>query len=930
MIDVAWAQNGSYVSYADTDIAATSSSPAIPGKITQMDKLDDIVDITDSGTSQSVTITLDDTDGTIKAIMDSTDIHKRDVRIYQWFTGLDYTDRFLLFAGKINSPITWSEKDRTVTITAVSTLEDFEIGFSPEDGNQGYFTSIPDELMGVGWPMAFGYPVNAKTIQLDRVHSGLLGEAITFPAATNTSQLAMMEFQQAQMAFRYSTLAAKQSNAEALGNFDEFWQLQAQMDENLQEQANLSLQAMQPVQIYVNGQLQKYKSSFRVIGGQYFPQNTPINLNIDNAKVYGTFNGDIFSIISYTMPYDNYTGQITPMQPVIEDEELVPGGVNVPVSLNPGLFVESFFFGATPGQGGSPSQPFFAQAGSQVTIWDNEPIRYVVSLIPGTVVNATANATISGGYQQYLFDVPTDFYTVEWEQFGDVGAVILTVTNALSKPIPYSEYIQRAGGFPQLYEDTRLMSSGYGDDVFVTFQSTVGPNVADILIWFIEHYSQHSYDATSFNAARTYLANYPANFSISDRKPVMQVLQEIAYQARCALYLRDEVFYLLYLPVAPTPVSTITEDDILADQGMTITYTPDSDSLVTKAIGTWEAMGAQDQPNQIILRGNITKYGLLEEDTDYYIYNNADLVIKAMTFWMIRKTNTWKQLSFNAPLTMLALETFDCVNLNFAKPYVASSEVIGIVKQAAYDSASNSVALVVWVPVRAGEMTVYPFAHPSTLSPQLLYPLPVDVEQGYIDTNATPDPQNQSPGAGGALATRPGNLQFGWQNNDPYRNSLGSRRYSSIGQGSPSDQGDGNPGAPLVPSAGAGVPDDAPPPSQDIRWNLPEQDDTEDTLTLDLDGTLVLDKRTENGATLRSFFAGINEDNQLMMSTAAIVSDQDGDTAALNSLIDGCQDGNILVWTGATFSDGTNEAIFNFQYDTTGQKWGAGTAFLQA
>ena len=90
--------------------------------------------MSDNNSSQSIDITLDDTDGSIKAIFDNTDIHKRDARVYQYFDGLSVSDKFLLFAGKVSSPIIWNERDRTVKFTIISQLEDREVGFSAEEG----------------------------------------------------------------------------------------------------------------------------------------------------------------------------------------------------------------------------------------------------------------------------------------------------------------------------------------------------------------------------------------------------------------------------------------------------------------------------------------------------------------------------------------------------------------------------------------------------------------------------------------------------------------------------------------------------------------------------------------------------------------------------------------------------------------------------
>ena len=139
IIEVQWAIDGAIFQYADTAVES------IPGQILEVSDLDNVVNISDSSSSQEISITLDDTDGKIKALMNIIDIHKRDVWVYQWFKGLTLDDKFLLFRGKINTPITWSEGAQTISFNVISQLEDKEIGFSPEEGQ---FPFIPNDLIG--------------------------------------------------------------------------------------------------------------------------------------------------------------------------------------------------------------------------------------------------------------------------------------------------------------------------------------------------------------------------------------------------------------------------------------------------------------------------------------------------------------------------------------------------------------------------------------------------------------------------------------------------------------------------------------------------------------------------------------------------------------------------------------------------------------
>jgi len=172
IIEVDWV-DGTTAVYADRTIGD------IPGRIVEVGDLDNVVNVNGNGSdgqstggstsSQELAITLDDTDGSVKAVFDSQDVHKRPARVYQYFTGLDLADKFLLFSGKINTPISWSERDRTVKFTILSQLEDLEIGFSAEEGQ---FPYLPSDLVGKTWPMVFGTAVNYQALQINKAVKG--------------------------------------------------------------------------------------------------------------------------------------------------------------------------------------------------------------------------------------------------------------------------------------------------------------------------------------------------------------------------------------------------------------------------------------------------------------------------------------------------------------------------------------------------------------------------------------------------------------------------------------------------------------------------------------------------------------------------------------------------------------------------------------
>ena len=194
IVEVDWIV-GQTASYADRTVGS------IPGRIIEVGELDDAINLSGNADSQQLTLVLDDTDGTIKTILDAHDVHKRDARVYQYFTGLSLTDKFLLFAGKITSPITWNERDRTVTVTVLSQLEDREVGFSAEEGQ---FEYLPAEMVSKPWPLIFGTVINNPCLPVTTAITGttltpvgiLAGDELmlSLPSANNVDyQISMIE-----------------------------------------------------------------------------------------------------------------------------------------------------------------------------------------------------------------------------------------------------------------------------------------------------------------------------------------------------------------------------------------------------------------------------------------------------------------------------------------------------------------------------------------------------------------------------------------------------------------------------------------------------------------------------------------------------------------------------------------------------------------
>ena len=121
---------------------------------------------------------------------------------------------------------------------------------------------------------------------------------------------------------------------------------------------------------------------------------------------------------------------------------------------------------------------------------------------------------------------------------------------------------------------------------------------------------------------------------------LLEVLQEIAFQARCALWLSNGTFYIKYLPEEPSSDSTITVSDLDAETGVEVELTPTED-LVTKMIVSWRISWASET-NKLILRHNIKKYGTQQEEFDFYCFNQPDIVLMGQPPSDESRHQTWK------------------------------------------------------------------------------------------------------------------------------------------------------------------------------------------------------------------------------------------------------------------------------------------------
>lgn len=737
-------------------------TPGIQGQLLDVGEINNVINASEGSNSGSVSIRLEDKDGILKSIFDNMDIHKRPVYILQWFPYIPLNEAFIVFDGVISSPIEWNEGERTLSFEVLSQIEDLEVGYSAEEGN---FEYIPSNLVGKAWPLVFGSVLSLPCVQINESptgysmddigldgtgdNQGLLSDIVD-NEIRNLSLLEQLERECFLMAAILLGNAAS-LDAETVGSSSNIavgltgggtidattglsGSLSRQSDNPVAQQLyDLGTQYEEMGNQYREERLRPFntgltgtpeqtalvnKDQLRVAGGSNFPQKQNLIIRINGVAHEGYFEGDIFHIVSATSPFADQTAVAGPTQ-VIDRA--------VATEYQTDLAVSTFFYSI---------------AGASVAISGGYPIWYVAGLPFLSNIVVLAKKTTTGNIK---YTIPASYYTVVYKTFGTLQATFIQMHVPLSS---------RHG-------------ENWSDDIWINCTSPIGPNAVDIMQYLISNYTNQSYDPTTFAEVRSLVNPYKCNFALTERTGSLQILQDIAYQSRCAIWFKGGRFYLKYLPKKYDPVDTIVEDDV--ESGTMQVFCTETEDIFTKWSISWRDRLDRDSPNKIVYRYHIRKYGLIEKEYDCYIYNAKASVQKFALFWLIRKANTWKKIKFSTFLSKLRLEPFDSVLLDFAYPWVSDPNcvepIVGIVEEASYDSNSHRVELTIWLPIRLGEMCPYDFAYPSNLSTTLIFPLENDpgINTDVPGTGAEGPLYDQSPhtGPGGIPGSTPPYSGFG-------------------------------------------------------------------------------------------------------------------------------------------------------------------------
>lgn len=742
IVDIDW-NSGSIISYSDQKI--NGAEKPLPYVI-NVGQLDTSAILTGSGDSQTVSVQLDDIDGSLRNLIDTYDLQKRPVSIYLGFQGIAVSDRVLLFQGVAQTPIVWDEGGRSLSFEVLSELDSPQVGFTMDDGR---FPFVPPEDRNKAWPLVFGQVCNMQTVKVTSLRKGFLAEGQGVKDPTIEDRLCQAQkLQCPKQAIGFTSPLSDNTdplfaflNEDGTSNLP--WGGVTGNSTPTLSTANVRV-GKQDLQCtrrrfneicgILNSRAQQdalVKDRITIRGGNSFPQNQTIRIRINDVKFDGIMNGEDFAITQVIHPddvienpeckdiNDSSVGfRLEPSSPPTTLAECAAGGTDFRNEIVDGSG-ESWRYYKTFKEG----RFIWLPPGTEVFLDDEADLVHIVSLLPGTVNEVAAYRTF--GDTTLLTEVPTDLYTVQMVDYGGYDVVEVHLNRQLSQ----------------------IEDANWSDDIHVSFTSSIGPNPTDIITYLIEKYTDITVDTVSFTAVRLQLANYGLNFSIKARPNVLDVVKDIAYQSRCAVTIKNGVISITYLSSEPTSVRTFTEDDIIVSS-FRISHT-NTDDLITHHQINWQETEAgvnqdDDVELQFVLKHNVPKYGVISRDYDYFGHNLFSGALKTATFWMIRQAHTWKLLEFDVPMRHIDIEVFDAITVNISQFVTTKC----IVEKATYDIENNLVSIRCWTPIRSGESSPYFWAWPALQDANAVFPL-ADSDQSGDGFNFTVEPPVGHPLRGG-------------------------------------------------------------------------------------------------------------------------------------------------------------------------------------
>jgi hypothetical protein len=642
------------VNYGDRDV--TLGVTQVVGAIASLGGLAEALQSTNAGSIGAVSVTLNDTDGSLQTRMKDTAIEGLAATLFLAYA--DSEDLSSLLTGRITSDIGYQERTRQLTFN-LETLKSREVGYAPAAGD---VTGLLRDAEGKPWPLVFGSVIK---LPCQKVTGTVNGKTQTFMAEDLST----------------TSFVIDTNDSLPTGTIDARLRVKtwAIFDIRSEDQAYYfpfisSPAAERWVWLLMSGSFTDNTFNISTNNKDYYTsltiQSRGDALN-DPAVLWvaaGVNLAGKFCYISSIGRINFCIGQqgtkcvfATPWLDSANDPVALGSGTinnvaGVPKAAWGAYKYPNYYSYTSPVFGGTTSSlsyhtfntDLIAAASDEFRILGTD--RYVINLAPTTTVHQVfAKRTVDSKTE--LVAVPSSYYTK-----------YLNNTLGIRSNCAYLEFTVSL--------DER--EEGWADsEIYVTQTSSLTANSVSAIEYLIDTYTDYSFASSTYiTALKTHYNLFPIGCAIRDVRDVLELVSDIAYQSRLAVQFSGSTFGVKCLSESPDQYVTragyatrgaagIVDLTVAQIDGpsFAMSFRPIED-VATKLKVTWQRDLSVDALTYEYFNNEDT-FGLQESAENYWIYNIEGLVKLSADFNGYRKSNAWRRIKATSYLPLAAYQPFD-------------------------------------------------------------------------------------------------------------------------------------------------------------------------------------------------------------------------------------------------------------------------------
>ena len=261
-------------------------------------------------------------------------------------------------------------------------------------------------------------------------------------------------------------------------------------------------------------------------------------------------------------------------------------------------------------------------------------------------------------------------------------------------------------------------------------------------------YTDFSVDSTSFDAANTTLTTFPADFAIFNKRNVMDLCKDMAFQIGCGLFITDDTVYIKQLFNKTVDVSGLTLDDDNIDLDSIQIYQSNYLDIITSLTSEYY-IRYNEKIKKYVIEENTINFGIIDLNEKFFAHTNLSNIKQVTKFWVERMSRPWRKIKFITYLDNVELEVFDWFTLNITDDLLGTGSTECMVSEINHDTLTGKITIEAWLPIMEGTTIESEYAF-HALAGDLTDPTTgLATIDYYVDTDSLLSSGNGDGGGGG-------------------------------------------------------------------------------------------------------------------------------------------------------------------------------------